>query len=91
MTDKKPKQDTVLARAGNRPREHKGIINPPVYHASTVVFPTVAALQEGVRNRLKGVYYGLYGTPTTFALEEAVAAIEGAFGLRSRWPQPSQC
>ena len=82
MKDKKPKQDTVLARAGNRPREHKGIINPPVYHASTVVFPTVAALEEGVRNRLKGVYYGLYGTPTTFALEEAVAAIEGAsFGF----------
>ncbi len=82
MNDKKPKQDTVLARAGNRPREHKGIINPPVYHASTVVFPTVAALEEGVRNRFKGVYYGLYGTPTTFALEEAVAAIEGAsFGF----------
>ena len=82
MNDKKPKQDTVLARAGNRPREHKGIINPPVYHASTVLFPTVAALQDGVRDRLKGVYYGLYGTPTTFALEEAVAGLEGAsFGF----------
>jgi cystathionine beta-lyase len=82
MKDEKPKQDTVLAHAGNRPHEHKGIINPPVYHASTVLFPTVAALEEGVRNRLKGVYYGLYGTPTTFALEEAVAAIEGtSFGF----------
>lgn len=82
MTDKKPKQDTVLARAGNRPTEHRGIINPPVYHASTVLFPTVAALEEGVRNRFKSVYYGLYGTPTTFALEEAVAAIEGGrFGF----------
>jgi cystathionine beta-lyase len=76
MADKKLKQDTVLARAGNRPTEHKGIVNPPVYHASTVLFPTVAALEDGVRNRFRGVYYGRYGTPTTFALEEAVAAIE---------------
>ena len=82
MNNEKPKQDTVLAHVGNRPREHKGIINPPVYHASTVLFPTVAALEEAGRSRFKGVRYGIYGTPTTFALEEAVAAIEGAsFGF----------
>lgn len=78
MNDQKSNKDTVLARAGNRPREHKGIVNPPVYHASTVLFPTMDALENGVKDRFRGVYYGLYGTPTTFALEEAVAAIEGA-------------
>jgi cystathionine beta-lyase len=78
MVSEKPNKDTVLAHAGNHPHEHKGIVNPPVYHASTVLFPTVAALEEAIRDRFKGVTYGRYGTPTTFALEEAVAAIEGA-------------
>jgi cysteine-S-conjugate beta-lyase len=78
MVSKKVNNDTVLAHAGNRPREHKGIVNPPVYHASTVLFPTVAALEEAARDRFRGVTYGRYGTPTTFALEEAVAALEDA-------------
>ncbi|MEX1109861.1 MAG: cystathionine beta-lyase [Dongiaceae bacterium] len=67
----------MLAHAGNRPYEHKGIVNPPVYHASTVLFPTVAALEQAIQDRFRGVSYGRYGTPTTFALEEAVAALEG--------------
>ena len=78
MTLGKANKDTVLAHAGNHPHEHKGIVNPPVYHASTVLFPTVVALEDAIRDRFKGVSYGRYGTPTTFALEEAVAAIEGA-------------
>jgi len=73
------KDDTLITHAGNRPREHRGIINPPVYHASTVLFPTVAALEESVRhlNEPGRVHYGRYGTPTTFAFEEAVAQLEG--------------
>ena len=31
----------------------------------------------GARGRERGIYYGRYGTPTTFALEEALAALEG--------------
>lgn len=66
----------MLAHAGNHPHEHRGIVNPPVYHASTILFPTVAALQDATRQRFDSVYYGRYGTPTSFALEEAVAALE---------------
>lgn len=71
------KKETILTIAGRKPEENHGIVNPPVYHASTVTFPTVAALREGVRNKLNSVFYGRTGTPTTFAFEEAVAALEG--------------
>jgi cystathionine beta-lyase len=81
MTSKHPqntfKDATLLRHAGNHPDDNHGIINPPVYHASTVLFPTLAAMDAGIKDKLAGVYYGRYGTPTTFALEEAVCALEG--------------
>ena len=75
MSDK----DTLLAHAGLDPFGNHGIINPPVYHASTICFPTVAALEEAERTPYEGTRYGRRGTPTTFALEEAVAALEGGY------------
>lgn len=71
------KKQTKLLNAGRKPESNFGIVNPPVYHASTVLFPTVEALENGTANRYEGVYYGLNGTPTTFALQEAVAELEG--------------
>ena len=73
--DRKP--ETRLTTSGRHPEENFGIVNPPVYHASTVLFPTLAKLEAAVKNPFKGVYYGRFGTPTTFALEEAVAQMEG--------------
>ncbi|MEX0697537.1 MAG: cystathionine beta-lyase [Dongiaceae bacterium] len=78
MADRRFKDDTLIGHAGNHPRDHHGIVNPPVYRASTVLFPTVAAMERGLKDKFAGVYYGRYGTPTTFALEEAAAAAEGA-------------
>lgn len=74
----KPKPDTVLVNAGRDPAANHGVVNPPVYHASTILFPTVEALHAAQKTRdpLKS-RYGRYGTPTTFALEQAVAALEG--------------
>ena len=64
-----------------------------------MLHPTVAALEEAQRNRYNQVTYGRHGTPTTFALEEAVAAVEGGAsrgrlllgrgGLLRRDPRPS--
>jgi cysteine-S-conjugate beta-lyase len=71
------KKETKIIHKGSRPEENFGIVNPPVYHASTVVFPTVADLDADAKAPLSGVHYGRFGTPTTFALEEAVAALEG--------------
>lgn len=76
--NKRPKRrDTVLAHAGRDPGANHGIVNPPVYHASTVVFPTVAKLEASQAAPFDHIHYGRYGTPTTMALEEAVAALEG--------------
>ncbi|MEO5336515.1 MAG: cystathionine beta-lyase [Magnetospirillum sp. WYHS-4] len=72
------KKDTLLGHAGRHPEDHQGIVNPPVYRASTVLFPSLDELETAERERFDRVYYGRYGTPTHFAFEEAVATLEGA-------------
>ncbi|CCQ73500.1 cystathionine beta-lyase [Magnetospira sp. QH-2] len=71
------KKDTRLTTVGRKPEDNHGIVNPPVYHASTVTFPSVAALEESQRHFLESIHYGRFGTPTTRAFEEAVADLEG--------------
>jgi len=73
------KEDTRIVNAGRHPEENFGIVNPPVYRASTVTFPTLAALESLDKHPFDGVYYGRHGTPTTFALEEAIAELEGGY------------
>ncbi len=51
-------------------------VNPPVVHASTVLFDTV----DDMQNRRQRYVYGRRGTPTSDALESAVTEIEGAAG-----------
>ena len=72
------KESTRLVHAGRNPNANFGVVNPPVYHASTITFASVAALEASDRDQLDGTHYGRLGTPTTFALEEAVAALEGS-------------
>ncbi|WP_427912348.1 aminotransferase class I/II-fold pyridoxal phosphate-dependent enzyme [Ramlibacter sp. MMS24-I3-19] len=48
-----------------------------VYKASTVIFPSVAALRARDWRTKSGYTYGLHGTPTTFQLEERIATLEG--------------
>ena len=78
MTSKKTytRPDTVLAVAGRDPANNFGIVNPPVYHASTILSPTMEKFENRVP--FEGFGYGRNGTPTQKALEDAVAAIEGA-------------
>ena len=78
MTSKKTytRPDTVLAVAGRDPANNFGIVNPPVYHASTILSPTMEKFENRVP--FEGYGYGRNGTPTQKALEDAVAAIEGA-------------
>jgi cysteine-S-conjugate beta-lyase len=72
------KDDTLIVAAGRDPESHFGVVNPPIYRASTILYPTVAALEAP--REVRGVYYGRGGTPTTFALEDAIAALDGAHG-----------
>jgi cystathionine beta-lyase len=75
-------RDTLLVHTGGEPSDRHGAVNPPVYRASTILFPTVAEWNAAHRRpgRFDVVRYGQIGTPTTFALEEAIATIEGGHG-----------
>ena len=50
---------------------------PGVFKASTVIFANVAAMRARDWKTKAGYTYGLHGTPTTFVLEERIAALEG--------------
>ncbi len=63
---------TMLAHATRAFSEH-GIVNPPVYHASTILAGTLEDYESGSG----GYPYGRYGTPTTRALESMIAKVEG--------------
>jgi cystathionine beta-lyase len=71
------KKETLLVRAGRNPEDNYGIVNPPVYHASTITFPTMAKYKEKPAIPFTGVQYGRTGTPTTFALEESICSLYG--------------
>jgi cystathionine beta-lyase len=71
------KKDTLLARAGRDPARYQGMVNTPVFRTSTVIFPDRATYESRGGDDYKKVRYGLNGTPTTFAFEEAVAQMEG--------------
>ena len=65
--------DTRLVTGGREPFAHHGFVNPPVYHASTVLY---GSAEDLIAHR--GRYqYGRRGTPTTEALETALRELEG--------------
>lgn len=72
-------EKTRLIHLGRDPKANHGIVNPPVYHASTVLFNNVDDLRNRRLQDGKPIVYGLHGTPTTHALEEAIADIEGGY------------
>ena len=73
--------DTVLAHSGGDPVDRQGAVNPPVYRASTFLFPTVADWEASRvhERRFDLIRYGQLATPTTLAFEEAMAALEGGY------------
>ena len=68
--------NTRLAHIGHDPFSYHGFVNPPVVHASTVLFPDCQAMEKREQKYL----YGTRGTPTTDALCEALDALEGSAG-----------
>ncbi len=77
---------TRIVHAGRDPKEQGWMVNPPIYQSSTIVFPTLKDLIYAERgysnNDLVEPYelkYGRYGTQTNFALEKAIAEIDGGY------------
>ena len=52
-------------------------VAPGVHKASTIIFPSVAAMHDRDWTRRTAYTYGLHGTPTTFTLEARIATLEG--------------
>ena len=67
------KLDTRLVISGRDPQAYHGFVNPPVYHASTLLYPTA---EDQVAHRAR-YNYGRRGTPTSKALENALREIDG--------------
>jgi cystathionine beta-lyase len=67
------KPSTRLVVGGRDPASHHGFVNPPVYHASTVLYPTA---EDFLAHRSR-YQYGRRGTPTSEALESALRELEG--------------
>ena len=64
---------TKVVTAGRDPASYYGFVNPPVYHASTVLYPSA---EDFAAHRAR-YQYGRRGTPTTEALELALQELEG--------------
>ncbi len=80
----KPAFSTLLSHVGRRFDETIATVNLPVYRASTVLFDSLEAAAKAGHGASAGVgerhvaSYGTSGTPTTFALMDALVELEGA-------------
>jgi len=73
---------TKLVNAGRKPEWTGAAVNPPVWRASTHLYPDTAALKDGTRRNADGeFFYGRRGSPTQWALSDALTQLEpGADG-----------
>jgi cystathionine beta-lyase len=70
------KPETEVVTAGRNPLAHHGAVNPPVYHVSTLIHPTLESLEK----RSQTYSYGRRGSPTLQALSDAINRLEGGAG-----------
>lgn len=71
------KDETKAIISGRAPENFDGAVNTPVYHASTIIYPSLAAIRGTEKIPFT---YGRRGTPTSLALETAMNELEGAAG-----------
>ena len=64
---------TRLVTAGRDTKGQRGFVNPPVFHGSTVLYPTA----EDLHAHRAEFTYGRHGSPTTRALQDVLMALEG--------------
>ena len=64
---------TRVVGAGRRQEWTQGIVNPPVWRASTILYDNVAELRANAgRDTHHRLFYGRRGTPTQWSLAEAL-------------------
>src|SRR3546814_17612542 len=62
---------THVVTAGRRKEWTAGIVNPPVWRASTILYDDVAALDDARHAPDDQLYYGRRGNPTPWSLCKA--------------------
>ncbi len=83
MSREEDRPDTKLVNGGRRPEWTGGIVNPPVWRASTILFDSVEQMRGAYPPEDGRLHYGRNGTPTQWALAEALTELEpGAAGTR---------
>ena len=73
---------TRLAHIARDPRAQHGFVNTPIHRGSTVLFPTLDALEGAMRvdSRTGPYIYGLMGNPNSRELETMRARLDGGAG-----------
>ena len=75
------KKDTRIINAGRSSKWTRGVVNPSVERASTVVFDSVKQMKDATAKRGEQVlFYGRRGTSTSFAFQDAMTELEGGAG-----------
>ena len=83
MTDDQDQSETRVVEAGRRKEWTQGIVNTPIFRASTILFDSVAAMRAAGSGEVGTLHYGRSGTPTQWSLAEALTELEpGAVGTR---------
>lgn len=68
---------TRVVTAGRRDEWTQGIVNPPVWRASTILYDSVAELRAAAgRDTHHRLFYGRRGTPTQWSLADALTELE---------------
>lgn len=81
MSKEKQQLDTQIVSLGRDKKWSQGVVNPPVYRASTVIFDTMDDMRHAIKHKANGeMFYGRRGTPTHFAFQSAIAELEGGVG-----------
>jgi len=72
---------TRIVQAGRRAEWTGGVVNPPVWRASTILYDSVGEMRARHRDTHHRLYYGRRGTPTQWSLADALTEMEpGAEG-----------
>ena len=74
------KEDTKIIHSGGKVGAEHGVVNTPVYRASTIIFPDtdqmIEAADGALREKKKVLFYGRKGTPTSWTWEDAITDLE---------------
>lgn len=74
------KEDTKIIHGGGKTALKHGVVNTPVYRASTIIFSDTDQMREAadgaLMKRKKVMFYGRKGSPTSWTLEQAITELE---------------